>query len=138
MSILETDSFYFNPEELLKIDWKNFSQKLEDEIFNDGRIQGFFPDAENFTIIVDFQYKKNKEGLVLEDWTTIIRTDGANSSDSFGMQEGIQDYIRDNYWEDAIEGVLEIYELNYEDYKEWDVEAIKPAPNYFFEIRKWE
>ena len=122
----------------MKIDWKNFSQKLEDEIFKDGRIQGVFPDEVNFTIILDFQYKKNKEGLVMEDWTTIIRTDGANSSDSFRMQAGIQDYIRDNYWEDSIEGVLEIYELNYEDYKELDVEAIKPAPNYFFEIRKRE
>ena len=140
MSTVKLEDFeIWNPEELLKFDWKKISQRVEDLIFESGRLHGYFEDVENFGIIFDYEFKKNKEGKISEYMTVIISTDGTNLYDLGGMQEAIQDDIRDYHLGEIMEEVFK--ENNIKKYyisENKDIERINPYPTYYFDIKKWE
>ena len=140
MSTVELEDFeIWNPEELLKFDWKKISQRVEDLIFERGRLHGYFEDVENFGIIFDYEFKKNEEGKISEYMTVIISTDGTNLYDLEDMQEAIQDDISDYHLDEIMEEVCK--ENNIPKYyisENIDTGRIDAPPIYYFEIRKWE
>ena len=140
MSTVELEDFeIWNPEELLKFDWKKISQRVEDLIIERGRLHGYFEDVENFGIIFDYEFKKNEEGKISEYMTVIISTDGTNLYDLEDMQEAIQDDISDYHLDEIMEEVCK--ENNIPKYyisENIDTGRIDSPPIYYFEIRKWE
>ncbi len=126
----------FNPEELLSVDWEKVSNGIEDLEMSRMRTAGYFSDVENFSIIIDIRFIKNNDEGIGENWITIISTDG-QPDDPEWVQEQVQDYIRENYWDNALKEAITANKINYDAFEEWYEECRYAPPKYKFEIKEW-
>jgi len=125
----------FNPEDLLSVDWEKVSNSIEDLEMSRMRTSRYFSDVDNFSIIIDICFAQigTKIG---ELWKIFISTDG-EPDDPGEIHQEVIDYIRDNYWNDALREAFITNKIDYDSFWEWYDDEGFINSKLEFEIKNW-